>query len=125
MTREIPFIYEKTPKYYRQKGAFVVFLPPHIETKSSLLNSLSSSFGFPKYFGFNWDALFDLFRDFSWISARNIVLVHVDLPNLSPEEMKIYLRLLSDSVHDWRPDETHRFDVVFSEADKENIERLL
>lgn len=80
---------------------------------------------FPTYFGFNWDALFDCLRDFSWITEQDIVLVHLGLPVLPEQQLRIYLRLLRDSVLDWRPGEAHRFDVVFAESDQKTVERLL
>ncbi|AOI98350.1 hypothetical protein CUJ89_06950 [Burkholderia pyrrocinia] len=100
-------------------------LPSTIGTKSGLLEALASLLAFPAYFGFNWDALFDCFRDFSWLNEHDIVLIHPELPMLQQSELKIYLRLLRDSALDWRPDEAHRFEVVFAESDKETVERLL
>ncbi|WP_175931869.1 MULTISPECIES: barstar family protein [unclassified Burkholderia] len=125
MTIVNPFRYEAQPSYYSPKDAFVAMLPATIGTKNDLLEALASSLVFPAYFGFNWDALFDCLRDFSWLDEHDIVLVHPDLPLLQQSELKIYLRLLRDSVLDWRPDEAHRFEVVFAESDKEAVERML
>lgn len=125
MTIVNPFCYEAQPNGYRPKDAFVAMLPSAIGTKRGLLEALASLLAFPAYFGFNWDALFDCFRDFSWLNEHDIVLVHLGLPTLHESELKIYLRLLRDSVLDWRPEEAHRFEVVFAEADKEAVERLL
>lgn len=125
MTIVDPFRYEARPNGYWPKDAFVAVLPSTIETKSGLLEALESLLAFPAYFGSNWDALFDCFRDFSWLNEHDIVLVHSGLPGLQQSELKIYLRLLRDSVLDWRPGEAHRFEVVFAESDKEAIERLL
>ena len=125
MTTVNPFRYEPQPNAYRPKDAFVAMLPSAIETKSGLLEALASLLTFPNYFGFNWDALFDCFRDFSWVSQHDIVLVHCELPMLPQSELKVYLRLLRDSVLDWRPNEAHSFKVVFAESDKETIESLL
>jgi hypothetical protein len=125
MKIDYPFRYEAQPDGYRRKDAFVAVLPSAIGTKSALLEALASLLAFPAYFGFNWDALFDCFRDFSWMNEHDIVLVHPELPMLPQSELNIYLRLLRDSVLDWRSEEAHRFDVVFAESDKEVIERLL
>ncbi|NYI01182.1 hypothetical protein [Cupriavidus plantarum] len=57
-------------------------------------------------------ALVDCFRDFGWLNEYNIVLVHPELPKLPQSELPTYLRLLRDSVLDWRPGEAHRFDVI-------------
>lgn len=125
MTIVNPFRYEAQPNGYRPKDAFVAMLPSTIGTKGDLLEALASLLAFPAYFGFNWDALFDCFRDFSWLNEHDIVLIHPELPMLQQSELKIYLRLLRDSALDWRPDEAHRFEVVFAESDKETVERLL
>jgi hypothetical protein len=121
----IPFRYDAKPTSYFCKNAFVAVLPRAIETKSDLLNALASVLAFPAYFGFNWDALFDCLRDFSWIEERDVVLIHGDLPALPEPELKIYLRLLRGSALDWRPGEAHRFEIVFRKLDKEIVEKLL
>ncbi|MGO4569804.1 barstar family protein [Rhizobium sp. 2YAF20] len=96
-----------------------------MSNKQTLLERLADVLTFPAYFGFNWDALFDGLRDFSWINEQLVVLVHTNLPALSESELKIYVRLLRDSVLDWRPGETHRFEVAFAQSDREAVERLL
>ncbi len=120
-----PFRYEAELDNYHQKDTFVAVLPSGIGTKSALLEALASLLAFPAYFGSNWDALFDCFRDFSWMNEHDILLIHPELPMLPELELKIYLRLLRDSVLDWRPEEAHRFDVVFAKSDEETVERLL
>ncbi|QYY31138.1 MULTISPECIES: barstar family protein [Cupriavidus] len=120
-----PFRYEEELHNYHQKDAFVAVLPTGIATKSVLLEALASVLAFPAYFGSNWDALFDCLRDFSWMSEHDIVLIHPELPMLPESDLKIYLRLLRDSVLDWRPEEAHHFDVVFAKSEEETVERLL
>jgi hypothetical protein len=119
------FRYDAQPNFYRRDDAFVAVLPSSIGTKSVLLEALATSLAFPVYFGSNWDALFDCFRDFSWIDEHDIVVVHTDLPTLPPTELRIYLRLLRDSVADWRPGEAHRLEVVFPILDREIVEGIL
>jgi RNAse (barnase) inhibitor barstar len=125
MTLTSPFCYDAKPDPDLWKSAFVAVLPRAIQVKSALLDALASVLAFPAYFGSNWDALFDCLRDFSWIEEHDIVLIHDELPALSEPELRIYLRLLRDSVLDWRPEEAHRFEVVFRESDKEIVEDLL
>lgn len=125
MTISNPFRYLDRPSQHQIENAFVAVLPRIIDSKDVLLELLTSLLEFPAYFGFNWDALFDCLRDFSWIAEHDIVLVHLGLPTLPEQELKIYLRLLRDSVLDWRPGETHRFEVVFSESDREAVECML
>ncbi|WP_423197593.1 MULTISPECIES: barstar family protein [unclassified Cupriavidus] len=120
-----PFRYEAELDNCHQKDAFVAVLPSGIGTKSALLEALASVLAFPAYFGSNWDALFDCFRDFSWMNEHDVVLIHPELPMLPESDLKIYLRLLRDSVLDWRAEEAHHFDVVFAKSDEEAVERLL
>lgn len=125
MTVMSPFHYENSPNQSGKEGALIVVLPHKIQDKCTLLESLATTLAFPPYFGHNWDALFECLRDFSWIRERDIVLVHAELPGLPKNELRIYLRLLRDSVLDWCHDESHHFEVVFSESDKETVESLL
>lgn len=125
MTTTSPFRYVDRASQYPIKGAFVAVLPRTIDSKSALLEALATLLAFPAYFGFNWDALFDCLRDFSWITEQDIVLVHLGLPVLPEQQLRIYLRLLRDSVLNWRPGEAHRFDVVFAESDQKTVEGLL
>ena len=120
-----PFRYVEHPSQYHVENALLVVIPRGIGTKNTLLNTLESLLAFPAYFGFNWDALFDCFRDLSWLSEHTIVLIHPELPMLPRPELEIYLRLLRDSVLDWHPEEAHRLDVIFAESDKETVERCL
>ncbi len=107
------------PETYNPDDAFVVHLLMVI-CKEGLLNQLNEKLKFP-YFGFNWDALFDLLRDFHWIEKKRVVLVHDDLPTLDKRELKIYLEILVDSIRDWKEGEEHSFEVVFPESTKELI----
>ncbi|WP_354681923.1 barstar family protein [Cupriavidus necator] len=125
MTNFSPFRYVDKPRRYQVNDAFIAVLPRAIESKSALLEALASLLVFPTYFGFNWDALFDCVRDFSWLDKHNIVLIHPELPNLTRPELEIYLRLLRDAVLDWHPGETHRFDVIFAESDRGAVECFL
>ncbi|KWA11575.1 hypothetical protein WT37_21165 [Burkholderia territorii] len=79
----------------------------------------------PGYFGFNWNALFDCLRDFHWISERTVVIVHDELPELEPSEMKTYFEVLRDAVTDWKVGEAHSLQVVFDERDRARIEAVM
>ncbi len=43
--------------------------------KDMLMHAIYQSCEFPVYFGFNWDALVDCWRDFSWRPAKGYFLV--------------------------------------------------
>jgi RNAse (barnase) inhibitor barstar len=84
-----------------------------IKSKEELLRQLGNKLKLPDYFGFNWDALFDCLRDFSWIDQQGIILVHDDLPLLDEGTMTTYLQILKDAVQDWEEKREHSFEIVF------------
>lgn len=74
-------------------------VPPSVIGKANLLEFLASAFGFPGYFGFNWDALEDCLSDLSWIEGNSkIVLIHPSDPLVGhSEDLLTYLSILSDA----------------------------
>ncbi|MFF9866434.1 barstar family protein [Streptomyces sp. NPDC013953] len=46
-----------------------------IPDEFSAFQNLQSSFQFPAYFGWNWNAVYDCLRDLKWLSADRHVLV--------------------------------------------------
>ncbi|HTP26066.1 MAG TPA: barstar family protein, partial [Anaeromyxobacteraceae bacterium] len=66
-----------------------------------LMDALQDELRLPDYFGRNWDALWDVLRDLSWIQARRVVLAHLDLPCLAAPELRIYLRLFGLDPISW------------------------
>lgn len=121
----LPFKFMENPPSYDAASVFYVRIDPGIGLTDELLKSLYYMLWFPGYFGFNWDALYDCLRDFSWIKYRKIVLVHEVLPRLPREELKIYLEILRDSVIDWSGDDRHELEVVFRDSDRVVVEELL
>ena len=83
------------PSIYKTSAdSFVLQIPHGIESKMELLDALSNTGKFPSYFGKNWDALFDCLRDFSWISQKQVVILHSDLPLIgNAQECKSSKRL--------------------------------
>jgi hypothetical protein len=80
---------------------FVMQVPLGIRSTAGLLEVLSEVGEFPGYFGFNWDALQDFMLDFSWISNRNLVIVHGDIPlRQEPSECRIYLEILQTALEE-------------------------
>ncbi len=106
------FKFLEVPLDYNPLGTFVAQLPDEIVGKDELFRQLGKSLVFPDYFGFNWDALFECLRDFSWIKERNIAIVHSEIPILDEKELKIYLSILYESTVDWEGDDVHRLEVV-------------
>jgi len=102
-----------------------VQIPAGIKNRDELFSVLSEKLNFPEYFGQNWDALYDLFRDFSWISEHTIILVHTDIPLAEPTLQKIYLEILRDSVSDWKAGDEHNLVVTFPSSLQEKIAELM
>jgi RNAse (barnase) inhibitor barstar len=102
-------------------GSFVAEVPTGISSVDALLTALYETLQFPGYFGFNWDALSDCLRDLHWIPAREVVMLHRDLPSISESDLRTYLEILAESVQSWRPDEEHSLRVVFPELARDFV----
>jgi hypothetical protein len=84
------------------EGSFVLKVPTDIQSKRELLDVLARAGRFPGHFGRNWDALTDCLRDFEWISEKQIVIVHSDVPlRADPIECRTYLEILREATGDW------------------------
>ena len=110
------------PQSYRPDNAFVVH-NSGVHGKRELLEQLNKKLLLP-YFGFNWDALWDVLCDFEWIEDYHIVLIHDDLPVLEKEDLHIYLELLDNAVEDWDGDIKHSLEVIFPVDCKKLITEL-
>ncbi|MEJ8321778.1 hypothetical protein WKI40_01285 [Kosakonia sacchari] len=53
------------------------------------------------------------------------VLIHKQIPDLSFNEVKIYLDILNDAVLSWGDDGVHEFEVYFKLSDKKRIEEII
>lgn len=113
MNRKTPFEFTDKLIAANLRDTYVARLPAKIATKEELMRALYEYLQFPSYFGFNWDALLDCLRDFHWIESRTVVLLHADLPKLTPGECQIYLEILAEAVNSWQPGEDHNFKVFF------------
>lgn len=107
------------------EDAFVGTIRPGISDERELLIAVADALRFPSYFGENYNALYDCLRDLQWIDTRKIVLVHVDLPQISADGLKVYLEILRDSASDWEFDAERELVVVFDASKEGLIERAL
>ncbi len=107
------------------KNSFIGIIPVKITSKKELLNKLYKKLRFPDYFGFNWDALSDCLKDFSWISEKNIYLIHSDLPSLGDTDTKIYLEVLEKAVQDWKNGDEHSLIVTFPKEIEEAVRKYI
>ena len=97
-------------------GAHVARVPRGIKSKKDLLLALRDGLRLPEYFGGNWDALEECLKDLSWIPEKRVVIVHDDVPALSPKDAWTYLAILSDAARDWKDADEHVLEVVFPKS---------
>lgn len=124
MIPEMPFDFTDE-NVIEATNRYVARLPAQLATKEELLQALFEQLRLPGYFGFNWDALSDCLRDFHWLGSRTVVLVHADLPRLTPKEYRTYLAVLAEAVDSWQPEEDHEFRVVFPTAARAQVAATL
>ncbi|WP_060259865.1 barstar family protein [Burkholderia territorii] len=119
------FTFVPDVRRFTASDARVARVAGNIRTPRQLFELFYQLLTLPGYFGFNWNALFDCLRDFHWISERTVVIVHDELPELEPSEMKTYFEVLRDAVTDWKVGEAHSLQVVFDERDRARIEAVM
>jgi RNAse (barnase) inhibitor barstar len=91
------FEFVEEPAAYRDPEALIVRLPLGIRSKRKLLAVLADKLKFPRYFGWNLDALYDCLTVAVNSAKRPIVVVHPDLPFGERSELRgSYLSLLRD-----------------------------
>ena len=90
------FVFVDSPAEFGDEAGLIVRIPPGIRSKQKLLAILATKLHFPRYFGWNWDALEECLRDLSWLpAAKPIVLVHEGLPfGAGGKNRSIYLEVL-------------------------------
>lgn len=111
--------------YTAAEDEYVARVPAGLTSQESLYDSLFESLGFPDYFGFNFNALWDCLCDFSWMEQRTIALIHEDVPALPIVELGTYLEILDDAVAQWKTLENHSLRVVFPASSEEAVRFLL
>ncbi|MEY8685947.1 barstar family protein [Bacteroides sp. AN502(2024)] len=94
-----------------------------VATERELYTELSNILQFPSYFGKNWDALDELYRDFNWIEDEEIVIVHNDLSELSLNDLKTYIGIIVNSIDFWNHylNDPHTLLYVFPKSEKRKI----
>lgn len=102
------------------KGYFVARVDrAPVFDKPTLLHALYQSCAMPAYFGFNWDALYDMLTDFSWKPARGYVLVFRDfglLQQRAPQEAQTFLQIVREASQARQADQAPPLKLVLLEA---------
>lgn len=98
-----------------------------ISTERELYIELSGVLKFPSYFGKNWDALDELYRDFSWIEDEKIVIVHKDLSKLPLNDLSIYMEIIVNSLDFWNHylHEPHALLYIFPKSEEKKITDII
>lgn len=83
-----------------------------INSKLDFMKAMDNAFGFPPYFGENWDALWGCMRDLYWIKSQQIHLSIVNgdqLTNkLRMEITTFFDDLLKDGINNLLVEETSK-----------------
>jgi RNAse (barnase) inhibitor barstar len=114
----------EAPLEYSNDTEFVAQIS-RVKGKSELLSELNKVLNFPDYFGYNWEALSDCLRDFSWIKEKGIALIHSEIPNLTNGELKVYIEIIYDAVQDWKVEEAHYLKIIFPQKAEHIIQELI
>lgn len=95
-----------------------------VHSEKELLTELNEKLALPDYFGFNWDALWDLYRDFYWISQTNIIIRHQGITALPENDLIIYIGIVVDTCKSWREYPEHNISFFFPTSERDTILRL-
>lgn len=84
---------------------------------------LGEGLNFPDYYGVNWDAFDECLNDLEWLTEKNILIRHKDLPlENNSRNAQIYLSILEDASRKWRKNTVHNLAVVFPLSVKSTVE---
>ena len=108
------------PRMYLVEDTFIGYVYK-VRDKMDLFLNLSKALVFPNYFGENWDALCEVYRDFDWISNNDIVIIHEDLSLLDEYDLRMYLKIIKITLSFWAGFNDHSVCFIFSEKDKKRI----
>jgi hypothetical protein len=119
------FAFPEKPESACPAGAYIARLPAGLRNRKSLFAVLQQELRLPPYFGANWDALEECFRDLHWIPQPTVCLLHQELPALPAGGLRTYLAILRDAVAHWRGAAAHKLIVVFPPGARAQIESIL
>lgn len=100
-------------------------IPRNISSKGKLLDVYAEKIGGREH-PRNWDALTDILRDLSWISEREISIVHRDIP-MERDKLacRTYLEIMLFIMDYWEHCSTHKIHIFFPVSKSRAIESLI
>jgi len=122
---EFRYFEKEELKTLDKKDSFLAIIDEEILNVNMLFKTLDSKLNFPNYFGYNWNALFDLLRDFHWIKQKHIYLIHTKIPSLKKQEFLEYIDILYETLKDWQRDDNEKLFVYFPKEEKKYLESIL
>jgi barstar (barnase inhibitor) len=75
-----------------------------VRRRQICLRSLHRHWGFPDYFGHNWDAMEECLADLEWLPAKAYILLITNAEDVLPddeEEYETFLEILRDAGEAW------------------------
>jgi len=126
MSRQMKFLFVEDIDRFASENSDLVEIPAGIADKTQLMQVFVRAVPLPAYFGGNWDALDECFRDrLLDDQLQPLCLLHHDLPlNQDPGDCADYLILLDDTLS-WSFEHGCHFAIIFPVAAAARIGQLL
>ena len=70
-------------------------------SKKGFMVQMDNAFGFPPYFGENWDALWDCMKDLYWINENNFIIKITNSDQLTRKNKDKILSFLNELKEHW------------------------
>ncbi len=103
----------------------VVHFAQPLEDRGEFFGWVAERFQLPSYFGHNWDALEECWRDLGWIlPVARVVLVFDILPLATqPQQQQLFFEILRTLVDDRQPAQLPRWELIVAARLRSAFER--
>ena len=122
--RKTVIMMDDVVKCREMEGNKFQVLIPTVKSKQELISELADKLHFPDYFGYNWDALCEVLRDFYWVNEKIIMIEHHGISTIPVADLETYLEIISEVEKFWEEDKSHEVLFLFSSTDMKIIERF-
>jgi RNAse (barnase) inhibitor barstar len=103
--------------------AFFVLDGARAGSKKEFLDHVTGVFGFPDFFGKNWDAFADCLTDMSWVDRNGFLIVYSDFRQFaghSPEDFDTVIEIFKEAADFWKK-EGKTFLVLFHDSTERDL----